>query len=796
MNRESAYVLWFDELKREDVALVGGKSSSLGEMTSSTNVPVPYGFATTAHGYRHFMEQTGLVERIRTTLEELTDVENSALLRDVCSRIREMICQEEMPKDLAEAIRKSYNELAKKVGEKEPFVAVRSSATAEDLPDASFAGQQDTYLNVRGADTIIQKVKECYASTFTDRATYYRVKQGFDHMDVALSAAIQMMVFSKAAGVMFTVDLVNGNDENILIEGSWGLGEYVVQGTVTPDNFTVKKDSMTIINRMINDKHVRLVRLPEGDCVEEVVPKDEAKRQVITDEQVLELASYAKAIEKHYGCYMDMEWGVDERDGKLWILQARPETVWSRKNKDGGAPVQAQAEVTTEREIVVKGLPASPGRVAGVAHVILDPKDIDEFKEGEILVTTMTAPDWVPAMKKAKAIVTDAGGMTCHASIVSRELGIPCIVGTKSRSSEATVAIEDGKTITVDATNGIVYAGVLEDLVKKEEPVQGAGAAVMAEYSPITATKVYMNLGDPDLAEKYGVLPCDGIGLMREEFIWTTFIHEHPLHLIKTGRSDVAVNALAEGMRKVCQALAPRQVVVRLSDFKSSEYRDLKGGDEFEPHEPSALLGWRGASRYYDPKYLPAFKLELQAIKKVREEFGFKNLQVMIPFCRTVEEAANITSLMAEEGLKRSADFKIWLMAEIPSNIILADQFNQYVDGYSIGSNDLTMLVLGCDRDNETVQHIYDERSLAVKRAIHHLIEVAHRDGKTVSICGQAPSVYPDFCEFLVKSGIDSISVNPDAVKATKKMVAQLEQRIMLDALTGRGRADTDDLTW
>lgn len=794
MNRETAYVLWFDELKREDVALVGGKSSSLGELTSSTSVPVPYGFATTAHGYREFMSKTGLESRIKETLDSLNDVENSALLRDVCAKIRAMICAEEMPADLAEAIRVSYEELGKKVGEKDPFVAVRSSATAEDLPDASFAGQQDTYLNVRGADTIIEKVKECYASTFTDRATYYRVKQGFDHMTVALSAAVQMMVFSKAAGVMFTVDLVTGDDNNILIEGSWGLGEYVVQGTVTPDNFHVNKHDMVITDRMINDKHIRLVRKADGDCIEEVVPADEARAQVLSDAQVLELADYAKQIEKHYGCYMDMEWGVDERDGKLWILQARPETVWSRKEKSDTSAETPSLGDTGNREIVVKGLPASPGNAAGKAHVIIDPSDIDDFKEGEILVTAMTAPDWVPAMKKAKAIVTDAGGMTCHASIVSRELGIPCIVGTKSRSQEATTSIKDGQMITVDATNGIVYDGVIEDVVKKAE--QPAAAAVATEYIPVTGTKVYMNLGDPDLAEKYGVLPCDGIGLMREEFIWTTFIHEHPLHLIETGRSDVAVNTLAEGMRKVCQALAPRQVVVRLSDFKSSEYRDLKGGDKYEPHESSALLGWRGASRYYDPKYLPAFKLELEAIKKVRNEYGFKNLQVMIPFCRTVQEAELVTNLMAQEGLVRSADFKIWLMAEIPSNIILADQFNKYVDGYSIGSNDLTMLVLGCDRDNETVQHIYDERNLAVRRAIRHLIEVAHKDGKTVSICGQAPSVYPELCDFLVKSGIDSISVNPDAVKSTKKMVAQLEQRMMLDAVTGRGRQESEDLTW
>lgn len=453
-------------------------------------------------------------------------------------------------------------------------------------------------------------------------------------------------------------------------------------------------------------------------------------------------------------------------------------------------------ETTTERVIVVKGLPASPGRAAGKAHVILDPSRIGEFKDGEILVTTMTAPDWVPAMKKAKAIVTDAGGMTCHASIVSRELGIPCIVGTKSRSTEATTTIKDGTEITVDATNGVVYEGYVEDLVKPQEGAAQGGSVTVAEAAPVTGTKIYMNLGNPDMAEKYSVLPCDGIGLMREEFIWTTFIHEHPLYLIEIGHPERVVDQLAEGIRKMCQAMAPRPVTLRFSDFKSSEYRDLKGGDKFEPVESSALLGWRGASRYYDPKYIEAFKLELRAVRKVREEFGLKNLNVMVPFCRRVDEMERIVSLMDAEGLHRGPDFKVWLMAEIPSNIILADQFNKFVDGYSIGSNDLTMLVMGCDRDNETVAPLFDERNLAVKRAIRHLIEVAHKEGKTVSICGQAPSVYPDFTEFLIKSGIDSISVNPDVVAATRKSVAQIEQRILMDSLTGRGRADTEDYNW
>ena len=794
MKKEEQFLLWFEQLERKDVDIVGGKSSSLGEMTAKTDVPVPYGFATTAYAYRYFIKESGLEEKMRSILSELTDVEYSALLRDVSARLRDAIMAEKMPQDLQDAIGAAYVELGKRVGEENPYVAVRSSATAEDLPDASFAGQQDTYLNVQGAETIIAKVKECYASCFTDRAVYYREKQGFDHIEVALSAVVQMMVFSKTSGVMFTVNVATGDDNNILIEAAFGLGEYVVQGTVTPDNYTISKHDHKIIDRCVNEQDIMLVRKKGGDCEEVQVPEELRKVQTLTDEQILELADYAKKIEKHYGCYMDMEWGVDERTNKIWILQARPETVWSRRNKEGGAKVQeSKSMTTTDHKVIVKGLPASPGKVSGRVHVILDPSRIDEFKEGEILVTEMTAPDWVPAMKKAKAIVTDSGGMTCHASIVSRELGIPCIVGTKSRGEAATVTIPDGIDVTIDATHGVVYEGIIEEAKKENQ----AGAAVaVAEYFPPTGTKVYMNLGDPELAEKYSSLPCDGIGLMREEFIWTTYIHEHPLYLIKTGHPEKVVDQLAEGMRQVCQAMAPRPVTLRFSDFKSSEYRDLKGGDEFEPYEPSALLGWRGASRYYDPKYIEAFKLECQAVVKVREEFGLKNLNVMIPFCRNVEECEKVVKIMAECGLERGKDFKVWLMAEIPSNIILADQFNKYVDGYSIGSNDLTMLVLGCDRDNDTVSHIYDERNLAVRRAVRHLIEVAHSEGKTVSICGQAPSVYPEFCEFLIKSGIDSISVNPDTVKFTKKLVAQVEQRVMLDALTGRGRKEVEELDW
>ena len=486
------------------------------------------------------------------------------------------------------------------------------------------------------------------------------------------------------------------------------------------------------------------------------------------------------------------ESGVDKAVDKLkhlWKIEKKP-----RKNKE--KKEAKKVNITTDHKVLVKGLPASPGLVAGKVHVITNPKDIEEFKKGEILVTQMTSPDWVPAMKKAVAIVTDAGGMTCHASIVSRELGIPCVVGTKSRSVEATLTLKNGQDVTVDAQNGIVYEGVVEDMVKKDEPKAAGQTVVAAEYFPPTGTGIMMNLGDPDLAEKYASLPCDGIGLMREEFIWTTFIHEHPLYLIETGRADKVIDMLAEGVAKVCRAMSPRPVVLRFSDFKSGEYRNLKGGDKYEPVEPADLLGWRGASRYYDPKYTEAFRLELKAVRKVREEFGLKNLNCMIPFCRTVKEAELVTGIMREEGLVRGPDFKLFLMAEIPANIILADQFNQFVDGYSIGSNDLTMLLLGCDRNNDTVSALFDERNLAVKRAIRHLIATAHKDGKTVSICGQAPSVYPEFTEFLIKSGIDYVSVNPDMVKATKRNAARIEQRLMLDAATGRGIKEVEDYTW
>lgn len=798
-NRDTANVLWFDELHRQDVNLVGGKSSSLGEMTSLMDVPVPYGFATTAHAYRYFMEATGLNDQVNALLDQLTDYENADELHATCTKIRDLITSAQMPDDLANDIKQAYLDLAKRMGQDDPFVAIRSSATAEDLPNASFAGQQESYLNIHGADDVVDRVQQCYASLFTDRATYYRHKQHFPYEKVALSAAVQMMVSSKASGIMFSVDVTNGDDSKIVIDVIYGLGEYIVLGKVTPDHLVVDKQSMKIVTKNITTKPVELVRLPDGGTKEQPVPADKADQPVLTDDQVLELAGYVKEIEQHYGCYMDMEFALDANTNKLWLVQARPETVWSQRNKEKHAESTGDDNVVAESDakVAVRGLPASPGVASGVVHVIDSPKDIDEFKAGEVLVTLMTSPDWVPAMKKAAGIITNNGGMTCHAAIVSREMQIPCIVGTKSRGKAATDVFKNGDVVTVDAKNGVVYQGKVAALLKKPAAANPSGGqVVVAETFAPTATGVMMNLGDPDLAEKYASLPADGIGLMREEFLWTTYIHEHPLYLIEQGHPEKVVDMLADGVSKVARVMAPRPVILRLSDFKSGEYRKLKGGEKYEPHEPADLLGWRGASRYYDPKYIEAFKLELAAVKKVREEFGLKNLNVMIPFVRTVDEARKVTAIMRDQGLVRSADFKVYMMAEIPSNIILADQFNEFVDGYSIGSNDLAMLILGCDRNNDTVASLFDERNLAVKRAIRHLIKVAHKDGRTVLICGQAPSEYPEFTNFLIQSGIDYVSVNPDMVKATKRNVAHFEQRIMLDKATGRGLQDPTDYEW
>jgi len=780
-SKQDALMLWFDEIGKEDVPLVGGKSASLGEMTSKTKVPIPYGFALTAEAYRLFLRKNGLDRKIADALKLLRDPNDTVTLQKVGAQIRKMINSASVPKELEKVIVDAYHELASREKVKNPFVAIRSSATAEDLPDASFAGQQETYLNVSGASHVVEKVRECFASLFTDRAIFYRVQKGFDHLSIALSAIVQMMCYSESSGVIFTIDPTNGDDSVVMIEANYGLGEYVVQGRVTPDDYYVDKKTLRIARKNIPTKTVMLVQKPEGGTEDKPVPDALKNRQVITDDEVIDLAKYALTIEQHYGRPMDIEWGLDKQTGKLLILQARPETVWSLKK----GPVEQKAAVVTERKILVKGLPASPGLVAGKVHLIPSVEHVSEFQAGEILVTEMTAPDWVPAMKKAKAIIADSGGMTCHAAIVSRELGIPCIVGSKN----GTQVLATGMEVTVDAKRGVVYEGIVSEAVNPQpQQIAFSGQSSFSE-APVTGTKILVNLGEPELAEKVAQLPVDGVGLLRMEFIVNDHIRKHPMWLIETKHPEEFVDKLAEGLATFCRAFHPRPVVLRFSDFKTNEYAKLEGGEKYESaiKEANPLLGFRGASRYTDPKYEPAFKLEIAAVKKVRNEMGLKNLWCMIPFNRTVEEFVKVRDLIQSESLRQDEDFKLWIMAEIPSNIILADEFCKAgVDGFSIGSNDLTMLILGADRDNEVLAPLFDERNLAVKRSIKGLIETAHQYGKTVSICGQAPSVYPEFTRFLVESGIDSISVNPDAVVQTKKLVAQVEQRLLLERLTSK----------
>ena len=781
-------MLWFNEIGKNDVPLVGGKSASLGEMTSKTKVPVPNGFALTADAYRLFLRENKLEENIAKSLSRLKDLNDTLTLQGVGAEIRKMITSAPVPVTLKKLITDAYQELGTREKVKNPFVAIRSSATAEDLPDASFAGQQESYLNVTGVANVIQSVKECYASLFTDRAIFYRVQKGFNHMDVALSAIVQMMCYSESSGVMFTMDPTNGDESLVLVEASYGLGEYVVKGTVTPDDYFVDKGTMKIIRKTIPTKTIMLIRNENGGTEERKVPDNLKDQQVITDEQIIELTKYALAIEQHYGHVMDIEWGLDTQTRRLLILQARPETVWSVHK----TPIQKTPAVVTEKKILLKGLPSSPGLGSGKVHVIMSVENVSQFQNGEVLVTEMTTPDWVPTMKKAKAIVTDAGGMTCHAAIVSRELGIPCITGTKI----GTHTLATGQEVTVDAKIGVVYEGIVLQAPEAETRPQPAADGLAAFKDPtVTGTKIFVNLGEPELANRIAQLPVDGVGLLRMEFIVSDHVKKHPMMLIENKHPEEFVDKLAAGLEIICRAFYPRPVVLRFSDFKTNEYAKLEGGEKYEGaiKEANPLIGWRGASRYTDPRFLPAFKLEIAAVRKVRDEMGMRNLWCMIPFNRTVDEFTRIRELLRQEGLVQSEDFKLWIMAEIPSNIILADEFCKAgADGFSIGSNDLTMLILGADRDNEVLAPLFDERNLAVKRAIKELIETAHKYGKTVSICGQAPSVYTEFAKFLVEAGIDSISVNPDVIVHTRRMVAQVEQRVLLDAARKKS-AQTQD---
>lgn len=811
-------------MRKEDSLIVGGKNANLGEMIAA-GIPVPPGFAVTAYAFKYFLEKTGLSSKIHEMLREL-DVNNTKQLEETTHKIREMILSEKIPDEISNEIIKYCRELAEKLDiELDRLrVAVRSSATAEDLPEASFAGQQETYLNVSGVENVILHVKKCWASLFTARATFYRTAHGIPHERTYMSVTVQKMVNSRASGVMFTLHPVTGDENLIVIEGSWGLGESVVGGKVTPDEYVVDRSTMNVLERKINRKTYMItfdfalnkniyLKWDEnrGWINEEGIPvkhplADIARpdKPALSDEEVKKLAELGELIYRHYRRHMDIEWAVDldlSYPHNIFIVQARPETVWSvkkakeveRKSGEIAVTIGKKTVALSEARVISKGLPASPGVVAGVARVILNPKskEAQEFELGDILITKMTDPDWVPLMKKAAAIVTDEGGMTSHAAIVSRELGIPCVVGT----GNATKSIQPGTEITVDGGRGIIYEGVVEDLIKPKsmQPISSAGATISVGVAPeqlwslypVTATKIYMNLGEPEAIDKYKNLPFDGIGLMRIEFIFTDWIGYHPMYLIKRGEQDFFINRLAEGVAKVAQAIYPRPIIVRFSDFRTNEFRGLRGGEEFEPDERNPMIGWRGVSRYIHPNYEPGFRLELKAIKKAREEFGLSNVWVMLPFVRTTWEVESALKIMAEEGLRRSRDFKIWIMAEVPSVALLAEEFAKLVDGFSIGSNDLTQLVIGADRDSNILAEMgyFDERDPAVLAAIKMIIRGAHKRGATVSICGQAPSVYPEIVEFLVREGIDSISVNPDAVISTRRLVASTERKIMLEKL-------------
>jgi pyruvate, water dikinase len=781
--KEKELVLWFDNLRNTDVSIVGGKNASLGEMIHAA-LPVPFGFAVTAFSYERYIQEKKIAEQIYKIIAETVTNPNDPKQYDTASKkIRELIEKTVMPKDMENAIKAAYKDLNKRLELKDTFVAVRSSATAEDLPDASFAGQQETYLNVKGADDLIDKVRKCWSSLFTPRAIFYRTEKGFPHEKVFISVGVQKMVNSRAAGVMFTINPVTGNRDEIVIEGNFDLGETVVSGAVNPDDFVIDKNSMLIKERRISRKTVKYVRDPEtGKTVHLDIPEDEQKTVCISDQEINKLAELAKRIEKHYGKPMDIEWAIDQDlsfPENMMLVQARPETVFGSKTTEASKMEENKAQ---DLKVIVRGISAGRrGYGVGKAKVVLNIEAAhSNMSKGDVLVTGMTDPDFVPFMKMASAIVTDKGGITSHAAIVSRELNIPCVVGTEN----ATQIMKTGQEYTVDSRNGVIYEGIMAQAVAPAASNNG-GAVMMAEASPVTATKIYMNLGTPEMIEQYKNLPFEGIGLMRTEFILASAIGQHPMMFVDAGQSQHFVDKLADGIATVARAIQPKPVVVRLSDFKTNEYRGLKGGEKYEIIEENPMLGWRGCSRYISKWYDKAFRLECQAIKKCRTEWALKNVYVMLPMVRTLWEAKQVLQIMKEEGLERNKDFKVWFMAETPSIGIMADEFSKLVDGFSIGSNDMTQGVLMIDRDSERLGQMgyFDERDPAVKRIIAHLIKAAHENGCTVSICGEGPSNLPDFAEFLVRVGIDSISVNNDAVVATRKHVASVEQKIILERL-------------
>jgi pyruvate, water dikinase len=801
MNKNKKYVISFKNVRMEDVARVGGKNASLGEMIYHLvpkGVNIPGGFIVTAEGYRHFIKETGLEKIIREKLSGL-DTTNLKNLYSRGESIRETIKSKDFPEDLNQEIISFYKEMESEYG-KNVDVAVRSSATAEDMPEASFAGQHETYLNVRGEEQLLKAVKLAMASLFTNRAISYREDKGFNHLDVYLSVGVQKMVRSDlgSAGVAFTLDTESGFRDLILINGAWGLGELIVQGEVTPDEWLVfkgnlDKDYSPIIDKRIGRKNKKIVYSKTSHGTKSIKLKKTTKKEketfTLSESEIIKIAKWCKIVEDHYSkknnkwTPMDIEWGKDGKSGELFVLQARPETVHSVRDLNK----VKEYRLKKEGKEIVKGASILSKIASGKARVIMDAKDAHKFKKGEILVTDMTDPDWEPIMKIASAIVTDKGGRTSHAAIVSRELDIPAIVG----SGKATEKIKTGQKITVDTTGseGVAYEGELDfDIIEND-----------IDKIPETETKIMMNIATPDTAFEKSFLPNQGVGLAREEFIIASDIGIHPNALINFNKLDKKlkekinkktvgwesktqfyVDKLAYGIAKIAAAFYPKEVIVRFSDFKTNEYRTLLGGDLYEPEEINPMLGWRGASRYYDPDFKGAFVMEVEAIEKVRNEMGLKNVVPMVPFCRTIEEGEKVLEIMKRNNLDRKKDkeLKVYVMCEIPSNVILAEEFLKIFDGMSIGSNDLTQLILGLDRDSEIISSVGDERNKAVKEMISEVIHICRKGGKYIGICGDAPSTFPEFAEFLIKEGIGSMSLNHDVIIKTTLNVHKKEKEL------------------
>ncbi|MFH1056693.1 MAG: phosphoenolpyruvate synthase [Candidatus Micrarchaeota archaeon] len=784
-------IYWLQELGKNSLSIAGGKGANLAEMYNA-GFPVPNAFLVCADSYFEFVRKNSLEQVIREHTENL-DYEDTAAVQKASSTVKTAILNARMPQDVAADVTRAYNTLCEAKGvipsiSDEVFVAVRSSATAEDLPTASFAGAQATFLNVKGTENVVFAVKKCWASLFEARAIYYRKQQGFNDLKVGIAVVVQKMVQSEKSGIIFTADPVFQDETKIIIEAGFGLGEAIVSGSVTPDKYVVDKSSFAILEKTVEKQEKMIVKTNKGDEWTDV-EQEIQEAQKLSNEEIISLAKTCADIEKHYGGKpQDAEFAIEGK--KIYIVQTRAITTLGKKTEvkqekgEGNLgslfdkpSAQAKTESKENGKVLLQGLAASPGIASGIVKIVLDLTQLNKVQKGDILVTRMTTPDFVPAMKRAAGIVTDEGGMTAHAAIVSRELGIPCIVGSRI----ATKTLKDGMEITIDAKRGIVYEGI----VKMEQPsaTQAAGAQPASHGGIITGTKIYCNIADADVAEKVALRDADGVGLLRAEFMIAN-IGVHPRKIIKDGRQQEFIDKLAENLRRVSQAFYPRPVVYRATDFKTNEYRNLEGGDEFEPKEENPMLGYRGCFRYV--KEPDVFRMELQAIKKVREEFGLKNLHLMIPFVRRTGELKNVKDLMHQEGLYQTRDFKLWIMVEVPSTVLIIEKFLDLgVDGISFGTNDLTQLILGVDRDSGIVAEEFDERHEAVLRALRHVIKECSKRGVTTSFCGQAVSVYPEVAEAVVRYGITSVSVNPDTIETARRLIAGVERKIILEKLIG-----------